>query len=227
MRSATLRVAAALDEFLAEGGSDGRSFLAWVRAERPFDGTSPRAGVDLLTFHAAKGREWDTVILIGCEDGLMPHSSAKSTLARDEEIRLAYVAMTRAADRLVIAYARSRKGRRRQRSPLVEGVDTTEPTSAPTSEFLRDLRNRQSDRALADPVLDELTAWRAHAARVSGVDPRLICPDEVLHRLASQRPVTVEDLAAIDGLGSPLISRTGAAILGAVERGLIRRRRSD
>jgi DNA helicase-2/ATP-dependent DNA helicase PcrA len=227
VRLATLRVAAAVDEFLSDGGSDGRSFLAWVRAQRPFDDMSTRMGVDLLTFHAAKGREWDTVLLVGCEDGLMPHSSAKSSFARDEETRLAYVAMTRAADRLLVTHARSRKGRRRQKSPLIAGIETSESTSAPTTEFLHDLRIRQSDRTPVDPVFEELTSWRSHAARVSGVDPRLICPDEVLHRLARRQPTTVEEMEDIEGLGSPLISRTGPAILTAIERGLNRRRDAD
>jgi DNA helicase-2/ATP-dependent DNA helicase PcrA len=222
-RQASLRVAEAIDEFLSDGGTDGRSFLAWVRAQRPFDEISAKPGVDLLTFHAAKGREWDTVVLIGCEDGLMPHSSAKTPFAREEEIRLAYVAMTRAADRLLITYARSRKGRRRQRSALIAGVDTAEPTSAPTTEFIHDLRVRQSDRSPIDPVLEELTAWRSHAARVSGIDPRLICPDVVLQRLTQQSPTTVEELNDIEGLGSPLISRTGTAIISAIDRGLNRR----
>ncbi|MFM8857418.1 MAG: 3'-5' exonuclease, partial [Actinomycetota bacterium] len=226
-RLATFRVAAAVEEFLSDGGSDGRSFLAWVRAQRPFDDTSTRTGVDLLTFHAAKGREWDTVVLVGCEDGLMPHVSAKHSFARDEETRLAYVAMTRAADRLLITYARSRKGRRRQRSPLIAEIETTESTSAPTMEFIHDLRIRQSDRTPVDPVFEELMSWRSHAARVSGVDPKLICPDEVLHRLVQRQPNSLEEMNEIEGLGSPLISRTGSAILAAIERGLIRRRDAD
>jgi len=224
---ATLRVADAVDEFLSDGGTDGRSFLAWVRTQRPFDDTSTRTGVDLLTFHAAKGREWDTVVLVGCEDGLMPHSSAKNPFARDEETRLAYVAMTRAADRLLITYARSRKGRRRQRSPLIAGVETTESTSAPTTEFIEDLRIRQSDRTPVDPAFEELVSWRSHMARVSGVDPRLICPDEILHRLAQRRPNSVQELEEIEGLGSPLISRTGPAIIAAIESGLNRRHDAD
>ena len=227
VRLATHRVAAAVDEFLADGGTDGRTFLGWVRAQRPFDDTSTRTGVDLSTFHAAKGREWDCVILVGCEEGLMPHSSAKNSFTRDEETRLAYVAMTRAADRLLITHARSRRGRRRQKSSLIQGVETSESTSAPTTEFIHDLRIRQSDRTPVDPVLEELTSWRSHASRVSGVDPRLICPDDVLRRLAQRPPSTVEDMQDIEGLGSPLISRAGSAILAAIERGLNRRHDDD
>ena len=64
------RVADAVDEFLAEGGGDGRTFLAWVRTNRPFEGDHYQDTVEILTFHGAKGREWDNVILAGCEQGL-------------------------------------------------------------------------------------------------------------------------------------------------------------
>lgn len=217
---AVRRVADAIDEFLSDGGSDGRSFSTWVRTHRPFDDSSNSDGVDVLTFHAAKGREWDTVILIGFEDGFVPHSSAKSSMSRDEEIRLAYVAVTRAADRLVVSYSRSRKGRQRRRSPLIDGISTVEPVSPPTPEFLENLRHRREDRADSDPVLDELHLWRSNAGRVSGVDARLICPDDVLREIARRRPTSLAELEDVPGLGSPLIARTGRSILDAVRRGV-------
>lgn len=215
-----IRVASAVDEFLADGGTDGRGFLAWVRTHRPFDDSSHSPGIDLLTFHAAKGREWDTVVLIGCEDGLIPHSSAKSDAARAEETRLFYVATTRAADRLVLTYCRSRKGRRRNRSPYLSGISTREPVSAPTADFLDGLRERRLRREDADPVLESLRRWRIHAARVSKVDPHLICPDSLLFDLARLRPQSRADLGSVPGLGAPLIERVGPAILEAVRAGL-------
>ena len=218
------RVVRAVDDFLADGGGDGRSFLAWVRTHRPFDEANGSNAVSLMTYHSAKGREWNTVVLVGCEDGLVPHSSAKSQAARAEEIRLTYVAETRAANRLLLTYARSRKGRKRLRSPLIEGVDTSEPACAPTEEFIENLRTRQSDRLQMDPVREELIAWRLHAARVSGVDPRLICPDDVIGELVRLTPSNREDLIDVPGLGAPLTARAGGAILDAIARGLTRRR---
>jgi DNA helicase II / ATP-dependent DNA helicase PcrA len=217
---ALLRVARAVDEFLADGGSDGRSFLAWVRTQRPFDDASNFIGVDVMTIHAAKGREWDMVIITGCEDGILPHTSAKSAAAKDEEVRLAYVAMTRGADRLVLTYSKNRRGRRRSRSPLLDGIETTEPVAPPPPEFLEALRERRSHRARHDLVLDELTTWRLHAARVSGVDPRLICPDDVLADLARIRPDSIDALEAVPGLGMPLIVRAGPSILAAIALGI-------
>lgn len=65
--------------------------------------------VRLLTIHSAKGLEFDTVFLIGAEEGLFPgYRSMGSQEEFEEERRLAYVAMTRARNKLVITTARSR-----------------------------------------------------------------------------------------------------------------------
>lgn len=74
------------------------------------DGT----GVHVLTIHAAKGREFDTVVLVGFEDEACPGRAAniadpeKQALAIEEERRLAYVAITRAKSNFVISYALTR-----------------------------------------------------------------------------------------------------------------------
>ncbi|WP_377641054.1 ATP-dependent DNA helicase UvrD2 [Oryzobacter terrae] len=65
-------------------------------------------GVTLASFHAAKGLEWDTVLLVGCSDGLLPISMADTPEAVEEERRLLYVGVTRARERLVLSYAGAR-----------------------------------------------------------------------------------------------------------------------
>jgi DNA helicase-2/ATP-dependent DNA helicase PcrA len=62
-------------------------------------------GVQLMTLHASKGLEFETVFLIGLEQNLFP--SKKGDL--EEERRLMYVAITRAKKRLVITHARQRQ----------------------------------------------------------------------------------------------------------------------
>jgi len=65
-------------------------------------------GINLMTMHAAKGREFAYVILAGAEEGLLPHFRASDQDAQEEERRLMYVGMTRAMDELAITYCRSR-----------------------------------------------------------------------------------------------------------------------
>jgi len=62
-------------------------------------------GVQLMTLHASKGLEFETVFLIGLEQNLFP--SKKGDL--EEERRLMYVAITRAKKRLIITHARQRQ----------------------------------------------------------------------------------------------------------------------
>jgi DNA helicase-2/ATP-dependent DNA helicase PcrA len=67
-------------------------------------------GVALMTVHTAKGLEWPVVAVAGLEDGLFPLSRALETPeGAEEERRLAYVAVTRARDRLYLSWARMRR----------------------------------------------------------------------------------------------------------------------
>ncbi len=66
--------------------------------------------VTLMTLHSAKGLEFDNVFFVGLEEGILPHSrSLIEPKELEEEIRLAYVGLTRARKRLFLVYARSRK----------------------------------------------------------------------------------------------------------------------
>lgn len=68
-----------------------------------------KEAVTLMTIHAAKGLEFETVFLVGLEEGLFPHSrSMLDPTQMEEERRLAYVGITRAKQKLFLSYARSR-----------------------------------------------------------------------------------------------------------------------
>ncbi len=62
-------------------------------------------GVTLATFHAAKGLEWDSVFLVGLQDGTLPITYAQTDRAIEEERRLLYVGMTRARVDLALSWA--------------------------------------------------------------------------------------------------------------------------
>jgi ATP-dependent DNA helicase UvrD/PcrA len=66
-------------------------------------------GVTVATIHAVKGLEFPVVFIAGMEEGIFPHAKAMKTVeGLEEETRLAYVAMTRAMERLYLTRARSR-----------------------------------------------------------------------------------------------------------------------
>ncbi len=64
--------------------------------------------VTLMTLHNAKGLEYRAVFIIGCEDGIFPHSRSVQEGSLEEERRLAYVGLTRARERLSLSFARRR-----------------------------------------------------------------------------------------------------------------------
>ena len=64
--------------------------------------------VTLMTLHNAKGLEYPIVFMIGCEEGVFPHSRALDEGGLEEERRLCYVGITRAQRDLYLTYARTR-----------------------------------------------------------------------------------------------------------------------
>lgn len=212
------RVADAVDEFLADGGHDGLGFMAWVRTNRPFQNDREQDAVELLTFHAAKGREWYAVVVAGCDVGTVPHSSARTDEARAEESRLAYVATTRASDRLVFTCSAERRGRAVPPAPFLADLPSAPPPAPPSPDFLAGQRARREDvRPSGDPLLDELLAWRHRTARVSNVAPTLICSDRSVSEIARRRPATIDELTAVPGVGPIVAERFGARLLEIVE----------
>jgi len=78
--------------------------------------------VTLATLHAAKGLEWDHVYLVGFAEGLLPISYATTPENIEEERRLAYVGITRAARTLALSWARGAGNRERGPSRFVREI---------------------------------------------------------------------------------------------------------
>ena len=117
--------------------------------------TDPGGGVELATFHRAKGLEWEAVAVVGLEEGFVPIIHATTPSALDEERRLLYVALTRAGRVLECSWARSRSlggsGRAMERHP---------------SPWLADLSTAATDGS-------ERPAPEAAAARFAGLRANL------------------------------------------------------
>jgi DNA helicase-2/ATP-dependent DNA helicase PcrA len=100
---------------LGERFEDRTSFLAELTLDPPTStqdlAGSSAQGKDFLvlsTIHSAKGLEWDAVFVINATEGGIPSSRAETTAQLDEELRLFYVALTRARTRLAVTYPRYR-----------------------------------------------------------------------------------------------------------------------
>ncbi|MBP1619977.1 MAG: ATP-dependent helicase [Acidobacteria bacterium] len=95
----------------ADRGLDLASFVDEVALLTDADARTSAQAVRLSTLHAAKGLEFDTVFLVGLEDGLLPlrREGAENLEDEEEERRLAYVGMTRAKRQLFLTAARVRR----------------------------------------------------------------------------------------------------------------------
>ncbi|WP_336868185.1 ATP-dependent helicase [Sphingomonas sanguinis] len=88
------------------------AFLEHVALVMDRDGDQREPEVTIMTIHAAKGLEFDTVFLAGWEEGLFPSQRAideGGTRSLEEERRLAYVAITRARRKAIILHAANRR----------------------------------------------------------------------------------------------------------------------
>src|SRR3984957_440175 len=84
-------------------------FLQQIALVADADGRSDDDGlVTLMTLHNAKRLEYPIVFIIGCEEGVFPHSRALDEGGLEEERRLCYVGITRAERDLYLTYARTR-----------------------------------------------------------------------------------------------------------------------
>lgn len=103
-----------INELLAVASDfkDVESFLeSAALSESEVRQNKSNAKITLMTVHAAKGLEFETVFVVGLEEGLFPHSRSMLSGEKEEieeERRLMYVAMTRAKTKLSLSWARSR-----------------------------------------------------------------------------------------------------------------------
>ena len=79
-----------------------------------------KEGVNLMTMHAAKGLEFDTVFVIEANEGSCPYKKATANEEIEEERRLFYVGMTRAKKELMLCYVRRQYDKERDPSRFLE-----------------------------------------------------------------------------------------------------------
>lgn len=217
-------------------------FSAWLSSTLRGDADARGAdGVEIVSLHASKGLEWPVVHLIGCEDGLMPIHHAETEEALDEELRLAYVAITRAESQLSFHHCQRRtfgtKTVRRKPSPYLETIHEAIAAMLPTRAAARPdfssgraalagarkARSKSKDNdgpgsldADGQRLFAALREWRTKAARAANVPAYVVFSDATLVEIARVRPKTTAQLLRISGIGPVKVERFGQAITGLV-----------
>jgi DNA helicase-2/ATP-dependent DNA helicase PcrA len=193
---------------LAEAFDDGErtcdEFASDLR--RRFDpGGDGARGVHLLTYHRAKGLEFEAVFLPRVEDKELPSRLAKTGEELAEERRLLYVGMTRAKRRLAVTWSR-----RPSRFLTELGIGSSGGVSASAT----------AQKRAWTPAGEALRRWRAERARADGVPAYVVFPDRTIEEIVARRPRSPAELAAIHGLGPSRLARFGRELAVAVEEAL-------
>jgi DNA helicase II / ATP-dependent DNA helicase PcrA len=173
-----------------EIGGTGAEFRAEL--ERRFGGGGEAGrGVHLLTYHGAKGLEFEVVLLPRLEEKELPTKLARTPAEIAEERRLLYVGMTRAKRGLAITWV------------------------GKPSRFLAELA---PEAAVAEPPagFEALKAWRLERARRDEVPAYLVFHNSTLAEIAGRRPRSLAELAAVPGVGPAKLDRYGEEVLAAL-----------
>ncbi|MEU1970179.1 ATP-dependent helicase [Microbacterium sp. NPDC019599] len=134
-RAAILRLAEEAPE-----GTTLRAFTDDLIARAKAQDEPALRTVTLATLHAAKGLEWDHVHLVGLAEGLLPIGYASGFEQIDEERRLAYVGITRAARTLSLSWSPGSRGRAPSRFLREIGTGTLRAADASSSSAPRSRR---------------------------------------------------------------------------------------
>jgi DNA helicase II / ATP-dependent DNA helicase PcrA len=165
-------------------------FLQQISLYTEQDGLRPEESlITLMTLHNAKGLEYDTVFIVGCEDGAFPHMRALEEGGEEEERRLCYVGITRARKRLYMTWARERRlfGRAERNLP---------------SRFTDELPAELTERHSSAPGSAVGIGWDSgDAGAVESIDPgptlELRTGDDVVHASFGDGVVTAVEAGGV------------------------------
>jgi DNA helicase-2/ATP-dependent DNA helicase PcrA len=202
-------------------------FLADTERRAEAESGGAAAGVELLTYHRAKGLEWEAVFLPALEEGTLPIRQATEPDELAEERRLLYVGVTRAQRHLWLSWARRRLGptgreSRRSRSRFLDPLVPASPRTARPLGLASERRSADvapkvapSDRS---PLSNALRAWRTERARTDQVAPFIVFHDATIEAIAARRPRSIPELRRVPGIGPTKLERYGEELIAVILR---------
>jgi DNA helicase II / ATP-dependent DNA helicase PcrA len=221
-RAASLELLLGIVEDLAakDPGLTAGNVLDELERRQAAESAGATEGVNLLTYHRAKGLEWDAVYLPALDEGMLPIRQAKEDEEVAEERRLLYVGITRARRFLALSSSSRRPSR------FLEALEPQRAGARPPSGAAR--RARGTVRILPgapvataaapdDALLEALRRWRRERAASDGVPAYVVFHDTTLAEIADARPHSLPALRRVRGMGPTKLERYGPEILAVIE----------
>lgn len=196
-----------LAEEFDDGTRTGMEFVTDMETRFGSDGGG--RGVNLLTYHRAKGLEFDAVFLPRLIEGEVPFKRAKTDAQLAEERRLLYVGITRAKSHLFLTW--TMEGRSKPSRFLTElGLGPSRRAAAPT------VKDDVPENEPWSAAVTALKSWRLQRSRADEVPAYVVMADKTLKEIARNLPRSEAQLAVIPGIGPTKLERYGKEILSTV-----------
>ena len=177
-----------------EVGGSGAEFREEIERRFGDDGDA-RLGVHLLTYHGAKGLEFEAVLLPRVEEKELPAKQARTAARIEDERRLFYVGLTRAKRVLSVSWVRK------------------------PSRFLTELTGEKRATHVARETpegFEALKTWRLARARADEIPAYVVFHNTTLEEIAARRPRSLAELAAVPGVGPAKLERYGEEVLATL-----------
>jgi len=202
------------DHLEADETSSTSSFIEWFSSTASGDDAASNNAVQVMTFHSAKGLEWEAVQILGIEQGLIPIGFADTPAELAEERRLLHVGITRAKQKLHLSWAQERqfgdKSARRTRSPYLDVIDPSAKKLASKKVTVRDTKK---DLPVDDPTYIALVAWRKETAEENSIPAFLVFNNRTLAAIVKMQPKNEAELLEVPGVGPAKIEKYAEEVL--------------
>ena len=191
----------------SDRGADFESADSTYEIDDDWAPKKKRPEISIGTFHSAKGLEWDTVFIVGTEEGYTPSSFATTTAQIEEEQRLFYVACTRAKRRLVLSWAHKRtfknRLRHRQESRFIRLIKQNQiQPKGPNSETkIAGIRSQLGQDSAANRKT-RIKEWRALRAKSAKVPETAILSDTLIELVANSNAAELREVLEASALTS-------------------------
>ncbi|MCA1840790.1 MAG: ATP-dependent DNA helicase UvrD2 [Actinobacteria bacterium] len=202
--------------------------------EKRFASDESADGVQILTYHRAKGLEFQSVFLPRCEDKELPFALSKTPQQIAEERRLFYVGITRAKRDLFITWVTLRSNERKKAQSAsvflqeigwvdraANGATGSAGSSGPAATAVQGTKKPrvvESVDARDKALFEALRNWRLDKSKQEAVPAYVVFHDRTLAQIVSVRPKDAGALAAIPGIGSTKCARYADEVLKIVAR---------